>query len=258
MPPVNSEFIERYQLELEKNPQSKVFAPLAEAYRKMGLLDEAYRICSRGVHLHPDFVSGRVAFAKILIEKKTYEPALTQLEKVVQTSPDNILAHALMGESLMELRRPKDALKSYKMVLFLNPNDEKALAVVRKWEFLTADEYEAALFAIQDPKPMQAKSPEPAAPSDEAAVREIERALSLADAYLVRNDLEHAVKVLKDAKARLGPVKEINHRLGLLARRVKVFDDELAEESTKSVAPETPEQQLLQNILQRINERRLR
>jgi hypothetical protein len=32
------ELLERYQILLEKDPRSQVFAPLAEAYRKMGLL----------------------------------------------------------------------------------------------------------------------------------------------------------------------------------------------------------------------------
>ena len=38
---VNPEFVERYQLELARDPRSRVFAALSEAYRKMGLLDEA-------------------------------------------------------------------------------------------------------------------------------------------------------------------------------------------------------------------------
>ena len=45
MNPVNPEFVERFQIMYQKDPNSRVFAPLAECYRKMGLLDEALRLC---------------------------------------------------------------------------------------------------------------------------------------------------------------------------------------------------------------------
>src|SRR5882757_1022853 len=123
---VNSEFVERYQLELAKNPRSRVFASLAEAYRKMGLIDEAKRICRFGTEAHPDFAGGHVAYAKVLLDLKAPAEALTHLEKATKLSPDNLLAHNLLGETLIQLRRPKDALKAFKMVLFLDPENTRA------------------------------------------------------------------------------------------------------------------------------------
>src|SRR6476661_8315239 len=60
------ELVERYQLEYARDPQSKVFAPLSEAYRRMGLVEEALRIAENGVRANPGFASGRVAFARVL------------------------------------------------------------------------------------------------------------------------------------------------------------------------------------------------
>ena len=68
--------IEEYQLILLKNPGSKVFAALAEAYRKMGLLEEAYDIAKKGVFKHPEYPSGRVALARILIDKGLFQDCL--------------------------------------------------------------------------------------------------------------------------------------------------------------------------------------
>ena len=51
-----------------KNPQSKIFAPLSEVYRKNGLVDEAKAICERGLSFHPDYVAGKMAYAAALVD----------------------------------------------------------------------------------------------------------------------------------------------------------------------------------------------
>ena len=231
---VNVEYVERCQLEYERNPRSRIFAPLAEAYRKMGMLDEALRACATGVSFHPDFAGGRVTYAKCWIDRGEHAKALEQLEQAAQLSPDNLLAHSLMGETLLALRRPKDALKAFKMALFLNPRDERARQAVRKWEFLTAEDYEDDLFIAH-------KLGETIHPASEASdriaqdppkatrvtfERELERALSLADAFTVRHNLESAMQVLKAARERMGALPEIENRLKLLGRRAQVLEHE--------------------------------
>jgi tetratricopeptide (TPR) repeat protein len=129
-----SSFVERYQLIYERDPHSKVFAPLAEAYRRMGLIDEAIDLAERGVKRHPHFASGRVALGKCFFQKREYEKAIEELKVAVDLSPENLLAHQLMAECYLKLKKPSDALNAYKMVLFLNPHDGRAAGVVRKLE----------------------------------------------------------------------------------------------------------------------------
>lgn len=233
MAAVSPEIVERYQLEYAKNPKSKVFAPLAEAYRRMGLIDEALRVADTGVRANPDFASGRVAFARILIEKKRFEDATSELKKAIKLSPENLLAYSLLAELHLQLRQPKEALHAFKMVLFFNPNDERAKKAVSRWEFLTAEEFAEDVFKMEpifDHRPENLK-------------REVERAISLADAHTVRNDLDSAIEVLKAAQTRLGDQVELKERLDRLNQRIKS-----AHQSRK---------QALEVILQRINERRL-
>lgn len=253
MTQVNPEFVERYQLEYQKNPKSKVFAPLAEAYRKMGLLDEAYRICKLGVSLHPEFAGGRVALAKVLLDRKKPQEALTQLENAVNLSPDNLLAHMLMGETLLELRRPKDALKAFKMVLFLNPSDERAKSAVRKWEFLTAEEYDDEAFSM---RPLFRGKEEPAQAS-ERVKRTLERALSLADAFTVRNDLLAAIEVLENAQRQLGPLPDIENRLRLLNKRTQPMIESDDDETEDEDSGMERRRLRLEKLLRRIDERRI-
>ncbi len=265
--PVNPEFVERYQLEYQKNPRSKVFAPLAEAYRKMGLIDEALAVAQAGVRHHPDFASGRVTLARILLDQKNYGGALEHLTSAATLSPDNLMAHSLMGETFLQLRRPKDALNAFKMVLFIAPNNERALMAVRKWEFLTADEYGDELFDMSPTfgaEPPAGDAPgtrprrlEPVStiPAAEAGARELERALSLADAFTVRNETEKAHEVLLAARRKVGPAPELDNRLALLARRLG-----LATEPAPIPPPRVGlmnRRRKLEAFLQRINERRL-
>lgn len=46
---LNPEFVERCQILLSQDPKSRIFAPLAEAYRKMSLFDEAEAVAKRRI-----------------------------------------------------------------------------------------------------------------------------------------------------------------------------------------------------------------
>lgn len=219
----NAEFIERCQIEYARNPSSRVFATLSEAYRRMGLIDEAFEIAERGVRMHPDFAAGHIALARIFIEKELFDKAVVELTLAAELSPDNILAFQLLGETQMQLRRPKEALKAFKMVLFLNPLHDRAQAMVRKWEFLTADEFEDDAFEWSSKETAPDKVPSGLPPTAVPATRsdrEANRALSLADALTVRNDLEGAFATLVRGLRQLGPRTDIEQRLLLLGRRL--------------------------------------
>lgn len=118
-PPYFREYLRRFK----EDPTSRVFAPLAEAYRRLGRLDEAIDICREGLEHHPDFHGGRVALAKCFIDKKQYSEARAELEKVVQFVPENLLAQRLLGDVLSALGDRPGALHCYKMALLLSPND---------------------------------------------------------------------------------------------------------------------------------------
>ncbi|RYZ63813.1 MAG: hypothetical protein EOP09_17015, partial [Proteobacteria bacterium] len=65
MPKIEATAIEKYQLLLQKDPNSQVFAPLAEAYREIGMLKEAEVVVRAGVKRHPHFAAGFVVYARV-------------------------------------------------------------------------------------------------------------------------------------------------------------------------------------------------
>lgn len=228
MDDISPEFIERYQLIYEKNPRSKIFAPLSEAYRKMGLLKEALEVAQSGVSLHPDFAGGHVALGRIYIDQENWIEAARQFRTATELSPENILAQSTLAELLLRLKDPKGALKAFKMLLFLQPTNAKAQNAVKKLESLTADEYEVDLFAMQ-PLKEAVRQREPTAttlipliePStkpnlDSTRLKTLERIISLADAFLVRNDLDQARQVLAEAERQFGQHDEIVKRFKIL------------------------------------------
>ncbi len=220
MQDIQPELIEKYQLLLQKDPKSQVFAPLTEAYRKMGLIEEAFRIAVRGVQFNPNFGGGRIALAKVFLARDNFQGAMDELEKAVELSPDNIMAHSLLADCYLKSRRSKEALRAFKMVLFLAPNHEKAAKAVKKLESLTADEYDDDLFEMRQlPQPgeMQAEAPAPLKPITDSTA--LERRLSLIDAYIVRGDVERALSALHQGEREFGSHPELLRRIKLVEQR---------------------------------------
>ncbi len=230
MPKIEASAIEKYQVILQKDPNSQVFAPLADAYREMGMLKEAEQIARIGVKRHPSFASGFVVYARIMKDQGRPEDCLKLAQKAVQLSPENIVAHHLQAEIYLQNKQPKEALKAFKMVLFLNPQSERARKAVAKLESLTADEYDDDIFEmskiaslkeqfwIEDEEKEDsvihsvAKTP-PTSPHG------LERMLSLIDAFIVRNDLNKAKMLLSDTQTEFGDNPEVLQRMRLLHSR---------------------------------------
>lgn len=201
------ESIEKYQEILRKDPNSQVFAALADAYRELGLIDQAEKVARHGIQRHPSYVSGFVALGRILMAKESWKDAEFSLSKATSLSPENILAHQLLGQIYLAGNRPAEALRAYKMVLFLNPRHEKALKAVEKLETVSALEFDEDIFQMKNlsQKPGAAKNSSVSfgsAPEDLAKLRE--RKLSLIDAHIVRNELGMAREQLHES-ARLFP-----------------------------------------------------
>jgi tetratricopeptide (TPR) repeat protein len=128
--PLIYSYLKKYQ----DDPTSRVFAPLAEAYRKVGLVDEALEIAREGVRIHPGFVGGRVALARALFDKKRYQEVADELTAVVQDVPDNLIAQRLLAEASLILGKIPEALAAYKMLLYFVPHDRETAGIVEELE----------------------------------------------------------------------------------------------------------------------------
>lgn len=233
MPKYDLAVIEKYRQLLKKDPNSQAFAPLADAYRESGDMILAEKIVREGLRRHPEFAAGLIVLSRILKDQKKYEEALTLAEKATSISAENLLAHQIQGDLLLELKRPHEALKSYKMVLFLNPQSVKARKIVQKLESLTAADYDDDIFAMTKLEPL-VPTQQTSVLNQETSLtklqnisdiptstmtRTLQRSLSLLDAFIVRNDLSKAFEILNQAKVEFGSQPDLEKREKILKSR---------------------------------------
>lgn len=145
-------YLRRYQ----DDPTSRVFAPLAEAYRKAGLLNEALEIARDGVRIHPHFVGGKVALGRTLFDLGLFREVVKELEPVVLDAPDNLVAQRLLAESYLVLGQVAQSLNAYKTLLFFLPQDREISKIVQEIE---TKAYEDGVLVLQnDPIPLRSYS----------------------------------------------------------------------------------------------------
>jgi tetratricopeptide (TPR) repeat protein len=225
MTEIDLQAVERYQQILASDPASPVFAPLAECYRKMGLLKEALDVAKSGIQNHPKHPGGRVALSKVLGDMGEFKLAIDEADRAISLSPDNVLAHHLKAEYLLRLQRPKDALKDYKILLFIMPENQRAQVAVKKLESLTAEEFDEEVFAMKPLKDVVAAWSADLNIEDDdnketlKRSRVLDRIVSLADAYLARQQNDKALEVLNEGESLLGNDTEIVKRLKIIHQR---------------------------------------
>lgn len=79
--------IKQYEDELSADPASYCFIPLAELYRKLGLLDDAISVASKGCALHPDSVEGLLVLGGASLDNGETREARQSLEKALALDP---------------------------------------------------------------------------------------------------------------------------------------------------------------------------
>jgi|WetSurSiteA1Bulk_404760.scaffolds.fasta_scaffold02096_3 tetratricopeptide (TPR) repeat protein len=120
------EDIERLKEKIARDPNSKLFVPLAEEYKKAGMYNEAIDTLTKGLDQQPGYLSARVSLGKIYIERGMLAEARTEFEKVISAIPDNLYAHKKLAEIYREVGEKDKAIQEFRKVLKLNPMDDWA------------------------------------------------------------------------------------------------------------------------------------
>lgn len=153
--------IEDLERRLARDPGSKIFAQLAEEYRRAGRLEDAIETCRIGLESHPNYSSARVALARALLESGAWEEASREFETVLAQVPDNILANKFLGQTYEQLGRAEDALAKYRVAQTLAPGDADIAERIRAVEAVVA---RGVSVPTSPPLP---EEPTPLSPEDE-------------------------------------------------------------------------------------------
>jgi tetratricopeptide (TPR) repeat protein len=127
---MSREDIERLEQKIARDPDSKLFVPLAEEYRKAGMVDEAINLLVQGLEKQPHYLSARVSLGKIYMSKGLLNEAKEEFQKVITIIPENLYAHKKLAELYQELGEINNSISELKVVLNLNPTDEWAIATL--------------------------------------------------------------------------------------------------------------------------------
>ena len=250
----NSDTIQRYKDLYDKDPTSKIFAPLAEAYRKSGQTQLALKVAKKGIENHPNFASGLVTYSRILIDLEKYKDAIPHLKEATEMSPDNFLAHKLLGETYIKLKDLTRALQVFKMALYLDPLDEFAKKMVKKLESLSAADFEKDVF---DDSAKQVAGVQSSVPRQQPKFNdsnyEMDRFLSLVDAYIARSDYKKASETLNEAIDKIGKTPELQRRQIFITKRFEDSSQKLSEIDTIA----TQQIKKLNELLSRIEDRKI-
>lgn len=121
--------IDRLATQLAKDPQSKVFMPLAEEYGKVGMWEEAAAVLEDGLKFYPGFITAMVALGRAYDQMGQATKAKAILEESVKLSPENLRAHRTLIKIYASQGENNSALQSCAVILFVNPRDEEALSI---------------------------------------------------------------------------------------------------------------------------------
>lgn len=131
----------KYQADFEKNSRSRVFAPLAEAYRKLGMTDKAMEILSQGIRFHPSYVMGYLGLAFCYFDLKQFNLAYSTLRPLIETNRDNLRLQKLFSDICLELGKKDEALETLKYLLFISPRDKDVAESVTRLEREVEERY---------------------------------------------------------------------------------------------------------------------
>jgi tetratricopeptide (TPR) repeat protein len=173
-----------------KDPSSTAFVPLAEAYRQIGLLDDALEAARLGTKMLPHFSPGYSTMGRILGQMGRIDEAMSAYARAL--SIDQQSQSALVGLARLHLTRGErdQARRILKQAEEFHPDDEKiadmliALDLPRPWA-------EIKLAPQISPSIIQEKIPS-------VEIREPIPTATLAEIYVKQGLLDQAVKVYQE------------------------------------------------------------
>ena len=118
--------IKKYEEALANDPASYCFVPLSDLYRRIGLLDDAIHVAKKGCDIHPDYTGGYMALGRAYFEKGMKPESKAALEKVIASTPDNLLARRLLSQIYVEFGEIASAVDTLRYILSFNPADNES------------------------------------------------------------------------------------------------------------------------------------
>lgn len=214
-------------------PNSHVFAPLADACRKAGMIEEAIDIVERGVNNSPDYASGHVVRGKCYYDHDNAAEAESSFTRVLELDPNNLVALKYLGMILAERGDLAGARERFKHILALDPEDKE---IKFKMEDLGATppapdpvpgDAPGATDARDNVEPMELRDvPDETfegAPislgDDDGSTTDELATMTLADIYAAQGYHDKALRIYRDVLNRQPDNDDVRRKIEMLSER---------------------------------------
>jgi len=172
---------------LEEDPNSQIFAALAEAYRKGGEVDKAFRVCQNGLKIHPSYGSAHVVMAKINMDRGMYDWAEAEVRKAIELDGNSRATELLLAEIHIYKGEFVAAIRLLKKLNQADPGNSQikrlldiAQKIPEEQQVLTRQAAEEEKTIVQTTAPADAETPREPEPPKRLSTRELlEEALTI-------------------------------------------------------------------------------
>lgn len=116
--------IQFLSLRLQTNPDSFLFARLADYLLQNGTVDKAIEVCEEGLKKHPYYVTAHFVMGKCYLQKKLYDQAEKEFKRVLFFDPKFLAAHKYYAEIMQHIGWDNAVENSYRSILQIDPLDQ--------------------------------------------------------------------------------------------------------------------------------------
>lgn len=124
--PELSDEIRRFEEQYAQNPDSLVFARLADLHRKAGRPERALEILDEGLERHPDYLSAHIVRARCLRALDRRQESEEVFGHVLELDGENLVALRSLAEMAWERGDGETARQWLRELLDLDPSNEEA------------------------------------------------------------------------------------------------------------------------------------
>lgn len=217
---------------MAKDPKSTIFVSLSEAYRKMGMLDDARQVIEQGLEAHSDFSPAHIVLARILCQQGEYAGSEAAFKNALEFDAESLAA--LVGYARLKILLGQETRARELLVRArtLSPADP----VINKLLLSLPEESAVETVSEQVPSPPEV-SDEDSQPEDDSRAEVSDppplASSTLADLYLKQGQTQQALDIYRQLSA-----EEPDNLF--FRRKIKELEDGVGEvESVQEVSVDT-------------------
>ncbi|MBD3221770.1 tetratricopeptide repeat protein [bacterium] len=207
--------IAHFESRLRLDPQSRVFLPLADLYRRSGELEHARDLLERGLEAHPRFVAARAALGLVQVQLGQTDAARASLDQVLGVDPDNVLALEVLLDEAADRGDWEGVRDLASRMLRLKPEDPSVAEALQGARARLEGEPTAATTVVATSADDDAATAAPEAEAGAAADYRAFETPTLAELYLRQGHVDKARRIVERI---LGADPDREDALELMAR----------------------------------------